>query len=168
MPPCLRTFCLLVALMAAAQCCTFLLSKLMRSTASLAKRAWRSRGLTLPRFGRRSQPTAEPAPWFPSVANGALVFSKPEDRSGFDAAAFMEQLRGDISELASQTAVPEVMLRRPTGLISYIGSDGVMRTEPGVYDPFGGRVRDPLPGESHSHMGGCDNVIDMRKRRVIE
>lgn len=168
MPSCPRTLLTLIALMVVVQCCTFLLSKLLRRTAIWARASLRSRGLSLskrPRFGRKSPLTAEPALWFPEGVNGTLVFDHaPRDRSGmetpaggFNMEALIEDMQSITSNLASMTATPNPVFPFTEYYgdhFSFVASpDGVVRTEYA-----------PLPGSTIPN-GTVADVIDIHRRR---
>jgi hypothetical protein len=76
--------------------------------------------------------------------------------------------RIDKGELYFDHPAPEAgdtRLRMPTGLVSYIDSSGVLRTERGILDPLAGQVRGDQDG---SPTGPLAQVIALHKRTAAE
>lgn len=157
----------LTVLMAVAQLFTSLLLKLVRESRLSIKILSRSKCWLL----RHRHCTHRS---FDTSPNSALVFDhQPQDRSGLESpdGTLMEGLGWEaltcgqtVEHFMPATHEDDVVISLPTGFVSFIDSQGVLRTEKGYLDPMSGQVKAP-PTESYDSLA---DVIKFPTRRAAE
>lgn len=157
-----HTLLTLSVLMVVAQLFTSLLLKLVLASRLSARIMSCSKRLRHRRCTHRS---------FATSPNSALVFDRepPQDRSGLqspDGTFNMEQLLSDMREVGASVAVPETVISLPTGFVSFIDDQGVLRTEKGYLDAAGTYFGAEPPDGSGDYT--LAKVVDMRARRAAE